>query len=644
MADLGAVKRKVAELESKNDIDKAVAELEKAIQDFPKEGSLFNKLGDLYIKMNRQREALDVYLRGAQVFKEETYYPNAIALCKKILRLDTERTDVYFLLGDLHKELGQRVEAADYLLKFADRKVKDGSLEEALSTYNIIKELVPNNSKILQTISAIYAQLGKKDEGAEFLKEAQQIENKHKEIKETFKAGGAVEIPPEVPVPPKVEPMKPPGKPVTPPEPKFEPPPVEKPPSVKTEKAKDMTIDDIVSPEIAELLKDELRVPDVKPVVEVPAVETASVEIPTAGIPVPTEETVELPVKAEKIDVGAAGELEKTKELSEIDKTVELGELYLNLGSEEEAIDCFRNAATEAFNQNEYDRSAKLNKRISDLRPTDLKSRQQLVDIAQIKKDEPSQITYMLELAEALNRRDAKSQAQDLFRKVLELDPENAQAKEMIIEIKEPAKDFIDLGEVLRTEIDPDKKPEGLQNIQDLISQFKREVFDSIGEGDYRSHYDLGVAYKGMGLFQEAIEEFEIAARDINLKLKAYESIGSCLLERGKNEDAIKILNEGLRVPNRPAREYFGIYFLMAGCYEQQNNLPMALKAYMNAYNMDKSVLELTKKINELKVKVTDELRKRGKIPATPPPRTAEETKPKEPEKVAVKKSKVTYL
>jgi len=627
MADLGAVKRKVAELESKNDIDKAISELEKAIQDFPKEGSLFNKLGDLYIKVSRQREALEIYLRGARVFKDETYYPNAIALCKKILRLDTERTDVYFLLGDLHKELGQRVEAANYLLEFAERKVKAGSLEEALKTYNIIKELVPNNSKILQTISAIYAQLGKKDQGAEFLKEAKQIETKQREIKDTYKAGGTIEK--TVEVAPKVEPVKTPEKPMVPPEPKDEPPPV------VAEKPADMTIDDIVSPEIAELLKDEMREPEVKPPVE---------EAPPSDTPVAVEEKVEAPVKAEKTGEKAVGETDISKELSEIDKTIELAELYLNLGSEEEAIDCFRNAAIEAFNQEEYDRSAKLNKRISDLRPTDLKSRQQLVEIAQIKDDKPSQINYMLELAEALNRRDAKSQAQELFRKVLELDPENAQAKDMIIETKEPVKDFIDLGEVLRTEFDTDKKPEGLQNIQDLISQFKKEVFDSIGEGDYRSHYDLGVAYKGMGLFQEAIEEFDIAARDISLKLKAYESIGSCLLERGKTEDAIKILNEGLRVPNRPAREYFGLYFMLASCYENQNNMPMALKAYMNAYNMDKTVTDLTKKINELKVKVTEDLKKKGKIPATPPPKKTEETKPKEPEKIVPKKSKVTYL
>ncbi|GAH34294.1 unnamed protein product, partial [marine sediment metagenome] len=43
MSELGEVKRKVAEFEARGDEEKAIAELEKAIQDFPEEGSLFNK-------------------------------------------------------------------------------------------------------------------------------------------------------------------------------------------------------------------------------------------------------------------------------------------------------------------------------------------------------------------------------------------------------------------------------------------------------------------------------------------------------------------------------------------------------------------------------------------------------------------------
>ncbi len=621
MADLGAIKRKVAELEAKNETDKAITELEKALQEFPKDGGLYNKLGDLYIKVNRQKQALDIYFKGAQMFKEETYYPNAIALCKKILRLDADRSDVFYLLGDLHRELGQRVEAANYLLEFADRKMKAGELEEALKTYNIIKDLVPNNAKVLQAISAIYKELGKKDEGNELLKEATQIETKQKEIKESFKTVGTFEVPSA--------------------EKKTEPPPVAKPPPVvepeppPVKPAEPMTLEDIVSPEVAELLKDQIQQAEEKTTAATPSVPPVMAEEKTAA-PIEPEPATETATTAAEPPV-------KATEQSEIDKTIELGELYLNLGSEDEAIDCFRNAAIDAMNDNLFEIAIRLNKRIADLRPTDLKSRQQLVEITQNMDDKPAQVACLLELAEALNRRDARSQAQDVFRKVLEIDPDNSAAKEMLVEVTAPPRDFIDLGEVLRTEMEGEHKPEGLQNIQDLISQFRKEVFDSIGEGDYRSHYDLGVAYKGMGLFQEAVEEFEIAAKDPNLRLKAFESIASCLMERGKVDDAIKVLNEGLLVPNRPPREYFGIQFLLGNCHETKSNLPLALKAYMNAYNIDKTVPDLTKKITDLKNRVTEELRKRGRIPT---PAATEKSPPPEkaPEKVPVKKSKVTYL
>jgi len=579
MSELGEVKRKVAEFEASGDEKKAVAELEKAIQDFPKEGSLFNKLGDLYIKINHQADALRIYERGAKVFKEETYYPNAIALCKKILRLSKNQVDIYAILGELHKELDQRGEAANYFLEYADRKMKENDLESALNAYKTIRELVPGNPKILETISAIYEKVGKKEEGAELLKEAHEIEHRQEKLRETIGAEEIVEVR-EKAIKEIVE---------------------ESIEEEKEESEKDVDIDEIVSPEIAKLLKDDDRAVTDEEVV--------------------TEESPE--------------------ELSEIDKTIELGKLYLNLGSEEEAIDCFRSAADEVWKMKDYDTALSLNKKIAGLRPFDLRSRQHLVEIAKIKDDKELLIDSMLDLAESLNRREAKTEARDLYKKILTIDSGNTIANEMLAAFEQP-KDFVDLGEVLRTELAGEKKTDGFQNIEDLVSQFRREVFESIGEGDFHSRYDLGVAYKGMGLYQEAIEEFEIAAKDEELKFKALEMIGSCFLERGKIEDAIKVLNEGLKVTNHPRREYFGIHFLLGNCYEKKNKLKEALQCYYNAYKIDKTIPELTKKIN----KFTAILKK--KIKRT----TVERLQQKKPDlksvsttrKVKTKKSKITYL
>jgi tetratricopeptide (TPR) repeat protein len=601
MAELVDLKRKIAELEAKGSFNEAIEELESATSEFPSEGSLYNKLGDLYLKVNQQKNALSAYEKGARAFKEETYFPNAIALCKKILRFDKNRTEIYGLLGELHKDLDQRGEAANYLLEYADRKRRANDLDTALKTYDMIRELVPNNARILKTISAIYEQVGKKDRGTELLEQAKEIETKHEKFKEiVLEEKTKTEVSPdiaeetpeaaieektteniaEVEEPVRLEEIK----------------PVEKDHSSKDS----ISIEDIVSPEVAELLKDEQRSPSVG------------------------------------VDI--------TEKLSEIDKTIELGELYLKLDSTEEAIDCFRDAENAAWRSKDYDKALNLNKKIADLRPFDLKSRQHLVEIARMRKDNDQQVTFMLELAEALNRREAKSEAKKIYRDVLRIDPENVIAKERVGPIgpaapPEKAASAVDLGEVLRIE-QSEAKAQTMQSIEELVSEFRREVFESIGEGDYTSHYDLGVAYKGMGLYQEAVEELEIAAKDEKLKLKALEMIGASYLDYDKVDDAIRVLSESLEIEGHDAKEYFGIHFLLGNCYEKQNELRSALKSYVNAYNIDKKVPALNQKILQLKQKVTDELEKRRKN--APGGNLSDKSAPIE-QKVD-RKSKITYL
>lgn len=619
MAQLGEVKRKVAELEAKGDIKKAVTELESAIEEFSSEGSLYNKLGDLYLKINRKNRALKIYEKGARVFKDETYFPNAIALCKKILRLDKERAEVYELLGHLHKELDQRGEAANYFLEYAERKMKENDMDTVLETYNIVKELVPNNPKILETISAIYEKVGKKEEGEELLKEAKVIESKQGKLRETIeqkstpevapeegKEGGEVPHTEEVPEAPVVEP------------------PVAEAPSEPPEEAKQPEVVNEGQPQDVEEAAGE-PAPAPEPTNETSVEDRVSPEV---------EERIE---ETEDDIVTQEFASEESAELSEIDKTIELGELYLNLGSEDEAVDCFRSAANEVWEKRDYDKALMLNKKIAELRPFDLRSRQHLVEIAEIIDDKELHIQAMLDLAESLRRRERKSEAQDLYKKVLQLDSENSIAKEMLA-VSEPPKDFIDLGEVLRTTLDEEKRPEEMQTIEGLVSQFRREVFESIGESDFRSRYDLGVAYKGMGLYQEAIEEFEIAAKDPDLKLKAMEMLGSCFMERGRMDDAMRVLQDGLHVTNRPRLEYFGLHFLLGQCYEERKNIKQALQHYIDAYQIDKTVPELTLKINHLKKTLEAQLKKKKK--PTPKSRKA----PPKTEKKQTKKSKITYL
>lgn len=633
--DLNDIKRKVAELEAKGDIPKAVAELDKAVQSFPTDGSLHNKLGDLYLKMNKNTEALDAYERGVVVFRDETYYPNAIALCKKILRIDKERASVYRYLGELHKELDQKGEAATYFLEYADRKLKNNELETALEVYTKIKELAPNNPKIVTRIAEIH----------KLLKHEQQAETLYKEAADIYKEQGKLKEAKEVekvtePAAPRVE-IK--GK--------------EK---ISVPSDEKISLETLVSPEIARLLEDEVvakgpKAPEDKP--DEPAVEelvrgvdtafddavvaeTATREEAVTAVP----EVEEPPVEAKTTEVEApAGEVvtaEKpadeptavVEQVQGVDGILELANLYCNLGNMDEAYECYRMASEEAFTNQEWGKAMAIFRKIIEFRPFDLRSRQKMIEIARRTEDKGLEVESMLELADTLLRREAKSQAVTLYKRVLTIEPENAVAKEKLSAYEEPAhEEYIDLGAILREEVEAGGATSSLQNIRELLSEFRKEVFESIGEGDYHSHYDLGVAYKGMGLYNEAIEEFHIAAKDRSLALKAFEMIGACLVEKEKLDDAITVMEAGLRIPNHQPVEYFGLHYLLAQAHENKGDLNRALQYYAKAYSLDPSIKEVRVRIEELKKRAGAK-------------KTVEAKEDKGASVAPAKKSRITYL
>ena len=58
-----------------------------------------------------------------------------------------------------------------------------------------------------------------------------------------------------------------------------------------------------------------------------------------------------------------------------------------------------------------------------------------------------------------------------------------------------------------------EKEPTGDEDadFQDMLRKFKQGVAQNVEEEDHESHYDLGVAYKEMGLLDDALHEFETA-------------------------------------------------------------------------------------------------------------------------------------
>jgi len=71
-------------------------------------------------------------------------------------------------------------------------------------------------------------------------------------------------------------------------------------------------------------------------------------------------------------------------------------------------------------------------------------------------------------------------------------------------------------------------------SIESVLERFRSQVQEAVEESDHAVHCDLGVAYMGMGLFDDAIRELRLAMHSPALMESAHALLGECLEARGR--------------------------------------------------------------------------------------------------------------
>jgi tetratricopeptide (TPR) repeat protein len=149
MANLEKLKDAARKFEMKEQWPKAIETLVKAIEEFEKapdneaDLALYNRVGDLYTKVNDTTNAIQYYERAIDKYNEVSLVNPAIALCNKVLRLSPGRAATYLKLGMLFAKKGFAAEAKQNLIEYADRMQKAGQLEEAFKALKKFAEMTP---------------------------------------------------------------------------------------------------------------------------------------------------------------------------------------------------------------------------------------------------------------------------------------------------------------------------------------------------------------------------------------------------------------------------------------------------------------------------------------------------------------------
>jgi len=140
----------------------------------------------------------------------------------------------------------------------------------------------------------------------------------------------------------------------------------------------------------------------------------------------------------------------------------------------------------------------------------------------------------------------------------------------------------------------------GDQALTDLFKEFQKGVDKQLGKEDYETRYNLGIAYKEMGLVDEAVAEFQLAAKDESRLLECASMLGICFIEKGMPKLAVKWFEKGLQAPGRTDDEYVGLRYDLASALEASGEAARALEIFTELYGQNAGFRDVAEKVRQL--------------------------------------------
>ena len=173
----------------------------------------------------------------------------------------------------------------------------------------------------------------------------------------------------------------------------------------------------------------------------------------------------------------------------------------------------------------------------------------------------------------------------------------------MAAEEKPESTDFADLMADLRDD--------DLLASTDLLDAFDSEgeidedlaqkTVSELDSADTESHFNLGIAYKEMGLFDDAIAEFEKASKDPSRAIDCVMLTGQCQSEAGATEQALETFKQGLAMDNLNAESRMGLNFELGMLYRMNGQSLEALEAFQLVAEKDSFFRNVSEEIKSLR-------------------------------------------
>ncbi len=151
--------------------------------------------------------------------------------------------------------------------------------------------------------------------------------------------------------------------------------------------------------------------------------------------------------------------------------------------------------------------------------------------------------------------------------------------------------------------------PSDSVDLSEMFGELKQELEEGVvaGDDDPETHYNLGVAFREMGLLDEAIAELQKVCTAIDHShpfsqpVQTYTWLAQCFLDKGVPEAAIRWYEKALSLPGLDEEVRLAINYELGSACETAQDKPSALRHFTDVYGTNIDYRDVAERIQALK-------------------------------------------
>src|SRR5215469_6871442 len=157
-------------------VAQAIGEYRQILRHDAKDQATLRTVGDLYARQGDMPNAIEYFERLAQVYLSDGFNSKAIAIYKKIAKLAPAELAPLERLADLYVQQGVLSEARPLFLQIAEAHLKANHAQRAVEVLHRLLDVEPENPRVQMRLAELYNVMGQKKEAAQtYLNYAQRL-------------------------------------------------------------------------------------------------------------------------------------------------------------------------------------------------------------------------------------------------------------------------------------------------------------------------------------------------------------------------------------------------------------------------------------------------------------------------------------